>query len=57
MKVSFYDINWETDDQEIDISEPIILEVDDDVDIEQEGAEILSNETGYLVNSFMFEIL
>jgi hypothetical protein len=35
----------------------LILEIDNDVDIFLEGADLLSDEYGFCVNSFNFEIL
>lgn len=65
MEVMFFDIDWDLDDltarerKEVRSflpSQPII-EVDDDVDIYEEGADILSDEYGYCVHDFDYEIL
>lgn len=65
MKVKFFDIDWDLDDlnkrERKEVlsflpSQPII-EVDDDTDINEEGADILSDEYGYCVYGFDYEIL
>lgn len=65
MKVRFFDIDWDFDDltnrekkemKSILPSEPII-EVGDDVDINAEGADILSDIYGFCVYDFDYEIL
>ena len=48
-------INWDTDNQEIDLPNTITLEVDDDCQLDSQGADILSDKIGFLVNSFNFE--
>lgn len=55
MKVEFYDIIWNTDNEKIELPEKIILTVKDNFDPSSEGAELLSNETGWLVESFSFK--
>ena len=65
MKVRFFDIDWDFDDlngrelKEVNAmlpKEPVI-EVDDDTDIYEEGADILSDEYGFFVYGFDYEIL
>ena len=57
-KVRFYNINFDTDNQEIyDLPTELILEVDNDFYIPFEGADLISDETGFRVNSFNVEIL
>lgn len=55
MKVHFYDIVWDTDSEKIDLPTELMLEVEDDLDLSLEGAGILSDETGFLVESFSFK--
>jgi hypothetical protein len=58
MKVHFYNIDFDTDNQEVfDLPTELTLEVDSDVDVSLEGADYISDETGFCVNSFNFEIL
>jgi heme/copper-type cytochrome/quinol oxidase subunit 2 len=56
MKVHFYNINYDTDGESIDLPTELTLEVDDDIDVSLEGADLISDETGFCVNSFNFEI-
>ena len=64
MKVRFFDIAWDVSDNgfddevELDLpTEIVINDVFNDTDLELEGADILSNEVGFCVLSFEFEIL
>lgn len=56
MKVRFFNINWDTDGQEVDLPKEVILE-DGDRDISIEGADELSDKYGWCVEGFDFEIL
>ena len=55
--VNFYNIDWDTDGEEIDLPTDIILTVDEDAEISLEGADLLSDEYGFCVNSFNFQEL
>ena len=55
--VNFYNIDWDTDGEEIDLPTDVILTVDEDVDVSLEGADLLSDEYGFCVNSFTFQEL
>lgn len=66
MLVRFTDIDWDTTDEENeDIEEDfgnrlpktVTLEVDDDVELSTEGADVLSDKYGWCVNSFNYEIV
>jgi|WetSurMetagenome_2_1015567.scaffolds.fasta_scaffold1216156_1 hypothetical protein len=71
MQVQFYDIDWDTSggDEEdeklltaeyLGLPEAIVLEVDDDLDLEdleEKGADVLSDKYGYCVNACSFEII
>ena len=62
MKVRFYDISWDTSDNSDDTTPPDLpneccLDVDDDVDLEESGADKLSDEFGFCVYSFNYEVL
>ena len=57
MKVLFSNIEWDTDGEEnLDLPESVILEVDSTTDLENEGADVLSDKYGYCVFSFDFTI-
>lgn len=55
MKIRFFNIVWDTDGEEVNLPSDIILEVSDDLDVEEEGADVLSDEHGFLVQSFSWE--
>ena len=55
--VNFYNIDWVTDGEEIDLPTDILLEVDEDFMVEYDGANLLSDEYGFCVNSFTFQEL
>lgn len=58
MKVHFYNIDLDSDNRKIfDLPTELTLEIDEDVDVSLEGANLISDETGFLVNSFNFKIL
>lgn len=65
MKVRFFDIDWDLEDlnnrekKEVLSYLPTqpIIEVDDDVDINEEGADILADHYGYCVYDFDYEIV
>ena len=65
MKVRFYEIAWDVDDEfddvdddELDLPTEVVVDnVDDDADLDLEGADILSDEVGFFVLSFEFEIV
>jgi len=54
MKVIFSDIEWDSDDNSLPLL--VTVNVDDAIDVEQNGADILSDEYGYCVHCFSFEI-
>ena len=55
--VNFYNIDWDTDGEEIDLPTDVVLTVDKDVEVSLEGADLLSDEYGFCVNSFSFQEL
>ena len=55
--VNFYNIDWDTDGEEIDLPTDLVLTVDEDVEVSLEGADLLSDEYGFCVNSFNFQEL
>ena len=58
VKVHVYDINWETDGEDIDLPKEVDLEIehDQDLDIEEEIPEELSKEFGWLVNYYSYDL-
>ena len=66
MIVKFYDIDWDMSDDDIDDELPptpptmpptqVTLTVEDDIDVEEEGANVLSDHYGWCVNGFNFDI-
>ena len=60
MQVRFFDIDWDTDGEsqtELGLPTECVLEVADDTELPVDGADCLSNEWGWCVNSFDFEFL
>ena len=65
MKVRFFDIDWDLEDLTTREKKEVlsflptlpIVNVDDDVDINKEGADILADHYGYCVYNFDYEIL
>jgi hypothetical protein len=65
MKVRFFDIDWDISDScdelaAVDAPElptEVTLEVKDDADLDEEGANLLSDKFGFCVNSLNYEIL
>jgi hypothetical protein len=56
IKVSFYDIDWDVDGAN-ELPKKVELFVSKTLDIESDGAEVLSKEYGYLVNGFRFKVI
>lgn len=57
MKVRFFDIVWDTDDQEVDLPSTVEAEVDANFDIDEDGADILSEQFSWCVKSFDYVVL
>lgn len=55
MKVHFYNIDWDSDGVK-DLPKELTLEIDDNIDIPLKGADFLSDEIGFCVNSFNFKL-
>lgn len=57
-KVKFFDIEWDTDGasrEECGLPSECILEMDADTDVEEQGADHLSDKYGFCVKSFNFD--
>ena len=55
MNIRFYEIDWDTDGEDVDLPVDVVLPVDDDLDVSLDGANVLSDKYGWCVNSFQFE--
>jgi hypothetical protein len=65
MIVRFYDIQWDTNDEEdgktldlasLNLPTNCDLSVEDDIDVQENGAEVLSQEYGRPVKGFKFQV-
>lgn len=60
-RVRFFNINWDTEDEGVNsnisalLPSEVTLDVDDDLDIAYEGADVLSDKFGWCVFGFDFE--
>ena len=60
MKVRFSNIEWDLDGEQpsaYNLPTECVMEVDNDVDLEEEGADVLSDQYGWCVKSCSFEII
>lgn len=62
MKVKIFNISWDTDEEETDLPSKIVFNfkdkhVFDDIDIDEFLSDILSDEYGFCVNGFQYEII
>ena len=55
MKIRFFDIQWDTDGEEVDLPTETIMEVPEDCDLDTEGADVLSDKFGWCVLGFNWE--
>jgi hypothetical protein len=55
-QIKFFDIQWEIDDSDIDLPENVEVIVNADFDVDNDGADFLSDEFGYLVLSFKYVV-
>lgn len=55
--IHFTDIIWETDGEDIVLPSHTWRHVDDDLDLNEYGAEYLTDIYGWLIKSFNFEII
>lgn len=56
-QVRFFDIEWDTDDEVVNLPSEKIMEVDDNIDLEDESADVLSDKYGWCVSGCSYEIL
>jgi len=62
MKIKVTDIVYDTESDgavhtDLDLPTEMILEIDNDCDVEDEIADIISNKTGWCVEGYNYEIL
>lgn len=58
MKVTFYNINWDDEgDPNFDLPTSVTLDVSPLADLDQDGADILSDNFDYCVFSFDYKIM
>ena len=53
--IKFSKIVWDTDDEVVDLPSEVTLQVDEDLSVEYDGADVLSDKYGWCVFSFSFE--
>lgn len=54
-RIKFSEIEWQTDGEEVELPSSVVLEVSDDFDVEENGADLLSDKYGWLVESYLWE--
>lgn len=57
MLVRFFNIQWDDDGEDANLPQDTQMIVDNDIDIDLEGADKLSDQFGFCVHSFEFEVL
>ena len=57
MKYRVFDIDYDTDGEDIDLPTELTLELEDGVSPDDELADLISDETGWCVNGFNYEKL
>ena len=55
--IRFFNIEWDTDDENATLPRDVVLLMDDDRDPEEEGADILADEYGFCVKGCSFEVV
>ena len=56
-KIKFFNIEYDTDGQEIKLPKELIFDVDLSFDVDMDGAELISNKVGFCVFNFDYIIL
>ena len=58
VQIECYNIDWETDGEPVELPDSVIIELEEDKDltlpelVDERGADALSDEYGWLVNSY-----
>lgn len=56
--IKFTNIDYDTDGEKVDLPSELTIEVEDDeIDPSNEGADLISDETGWCVNHFDWEFV
>lgn len=55
MKIRTYNIDYETDGESIDLPKELFFDVNEDFEADNQLANLISDETGYLVKGFQFD--
>ncbi len=57
MKVTFFNIVWDKEVSEVShLPSEVVLDIDDDIDLKEQGADVLSDKFGWCVNSVNYRI-
>jgi len=56
-RIKFSEIEWRTDGEEVELPSSVVLEVADGFDAEENGADLLSDKYGWLVESYLWELV
>jgi len=57
VKVKFFNIEWDTEGEDMDLPISYALEVDKNIDLDANGADMLSDIFGWCVTSFQYKII
>ena len=57
MTIKAFNIDYETDGEKISLPSELIFEVDDDFDAENDLADLISDETGWLVLGCSYKVV
>jgi len=57
MKLRLFNIEWDTDGEDVDLPDEVIVNVDDDFDPEEDAADLLSERYDWCVEDLEFEVL
>jgi len=50
-----YNIQWDTDEEKIELPSEVIFNMEDDDDPSIDGANVISDMVGWCINSFFYE--
>lgn len=54
-KYRAYNINWDTDGEDVELPDEVMFEMDDDEDPSIDGANVISDMYGWCINHFLYE--
>lgn len=57
MKVRFFNIVWDTDGEAVDLPVEVEMVVDPDLDLDEEGCDVLSDTYGWCVIQYEVEVI